>query len=138
MKDAIREGRFQEKEVNGVLLFSECVDLYKERYIDLRGLRSGDEMKQRLEILKGRWKAHRLIDIRVGEIEDLIADLKRKGKRPATVNRYLALLRHMFNWAVGREYLDRTPFKRGNQALVKFERETTDESGASVPSRKRS
>jgi hypothetical protein len=29
----------------------------------------------------------------------------------------------MFNWAVGREYLERTPFKRGNHALVKFERE---------------
>src|SRR5438552_17933286 len=76
-----------------------------------------------LELIKQGWKRFRLIDIRVGEIEDLIADLKAKGKKPATVNRYLALLRHMFNWAVGREYLDRTPFRRGNQALIKFERE---------------
>ena len=104
MRDAIREGKFQEKEVNGVLSFSDCVGRYEERYIDLRALRSGDEMKQRLAILKGRWMGLRLIDIRVGEIEDLIADLKTKGKKPATVNRYLALLRHMFNWAVGREY----------------------------------
>src|SRR4029077_6581449 len=105
------------------LSFSDCVDRYTERYIKLRGLRSGKEMEQRLALLKERWKGLRLIDIRVGEIEDLIADLKGKGKKPATVNRYLALLRHMFNWAVGREYLDRTPFRRGNQALIKFERE---------------
>ena len=25
----------------------------------------------------------------------------------------------MFNWAVGREYLDRTPFKRGSATLIK-------------------
>lgn len=29
----------------------------------------------------------------------------------------------MMNWAVGREYLDSTPFRRGTQALIKFERE---------------
>lgn len=123
MKDAIREGRFQAKEVNGILSFSECAERYEQRYIRLRALRSGDEMVQRLAILKKRWRDLRLIDIKVGEIEDLIADLKAKGKKPATVNRYLSLLRHMLNWAVGREYLDRTPFRRGNQALVKFERE---------------
>jgi integrase len=123
MKEDIREGKFQEKEINGVLSFSDCVDCYVQRYIKLRELRSGEEMEQRLELLKARWKGLRLIDIRVGEIEDLIADLKARGKKPATINRYLSLLRHMFNWAVGREYLDRTPFRRGNQALIKFERE---------------
>ena len=123
MRDSIREGRFQQREVNGILSFSECVERYEERYIDLRGLRSGDEMKQRLAIRNARWTGLRLIDIKVGEVEDLISDLKAKGKKPTTVNRYLALLRHMFNWAVGREYLDRNPFRRGNQALIKFERE---------------
>lgn len=123
MRDAIREGRFREREENGVLSFTECAERYVERYVRLRALRSGQEMEQRLAILKARWKDRRLIDIRVGEIEDLIADLKAKGKKPATINRYLALLRHLFNWAVGREYLDRTPFRRGNHALIKFERE---------------
>ena len=64
-----------------------------------------------------------LVAIRVGEIEDLIHDLKVKKRRPATVNRWLALLRHMFNWALGREYVTQTPFRRGTQALIKFERE---------------
>jgi integrase len=44
-------------------------------------------------------------------------------RRPATINRYLTLLGHMFNWAVGREYLERSPFRRGNQALIQHEQE---------------
>src|SRR5262245_5400914 len=67
MRDAIREGRFDQMEANGTLSFSDCVDRYVERYVRLRGLRSGDEMEQRLALLKERWKGLRLIDIRVGE-----------------------------------------------------------------------
>src|SRR5947207_15524020 len=74
-------------------------------------------------VLKKRWQGKELTAIRVGEIEDLIQDLKSKNRRPATVNRWLALLRHMFNWALGREYVTQTPFRRGTQALIKFERE---------------
>jgi integrase len=70
-----------------------------------------------------RAKGKELTAIRVGEIEDLIQDLKAKNRRPATINRWLALLRHMFNWALGREYVTQTPFRRGTQALIKFERE---------------
>ncbi len=42
---------------------------------------------------------------------------------PASINRSLQLLRHMFNWAVGREYLDKTPFRRGTVTLIRKERE---------------
>ncbi len=38
-----------------------------------------------------------------------------------------ALLR-MLNWAVEREYLDRTPFRRGSQAVIKLERENNHRS----------
>jgi integrase len=47
---------------------------------------------------------------------------RRPGLRPltpATINRTVDRLRHMFNWAVGREYLDRTPFKGGTTTLIK-------------------
>ena len=33
-----------------------------------------------------------------------------KKRAPATVNRYLAQLRHMINWAIDRGLLERTPF----------------------------
>ena len=70
-----------------------------------------------------------LIYVRTADIEDVIADLRKPrviGRRPglrpltpATINRTVDRLRHMFNWAVGREYLDRTPFKRGSATLIK-------------------
>jgi hypothetical protein len=53
-------------------------DLYLDRYVKLRGLRSADE--------------------------------KSNSGSP-------------FNRALGREYVARTPFRRGSQALIKFERE---------------
>jgi integrase len=28
-------------------------------------------------------------------------------------------MRHMLNWAVGREYLDRTPFRRATETLIR-------------------
>jgi len=43
-------------------------------------------------VLKKRWQGKELTAIRVGEIEDLIHDLKVKNRRPATINRWLALL----------------------------------------------
>jgi len=105
------------------LTFSAFADLYLTRYVKLRQLRSQDMITYRLGFLRRRFGQTRLVNIRVGDIEDLIQDLKDKGRKPATVNRYLALLRHMMNWAVGREYLRETPFRRGTQALITFERE---------------
>jgi hypothetical protein len=68
-----------------------------------------------------------------GDVEDFIADLRkpcivnrRSHPRPpanTTINRTIELLRHILNWAVGREYLDHTPFRRGNQTLIKNLRE---------------
>jgi integrase len=104
-------------------MFEAFADLYLERYVKLRGLRSADEIEQRLAVLKKRWQGRELTAIRVGEIEDVIEDLKAKNRRPATINRWLALLRHMFNRTLGREYVTRTPFRRGTQALITFERE---------------
>ena len=71
-------------------------------------------------------------EIKTADIDDFVADLKRprvvnglEGRRltPASINRTLGLLRHMLNWAVGREYLDRTPFRRGTEVLIRMELE---------------
>ena len=43
--------------------------------------------------------------------------------RGAPHRRALGLLGHMLNWAVGREYLDRTPFRRGTEVLIRMELE---------------
>src|SRR5207237_10152434 len=71
-------------------------------------------------------------EIKTADIEAFVADLKkprivnsldRRTLSPASINRTLGLLRHMLNWAVGREYLDRTPFRRGTEVLIRLELE---------------
>jgi integrase len=37
-------------------------------------------------------------------------------------NRLLERLRHLFNWAIGEGYIERTPFKRGGVTIVKLEK----------------
>ena len=60
------------------------------------------------------------VDPRVAEEQALEQRTLDHGQRlaPASINRTLGILRHMLNWAVGREYLDRTPFRRGTEVLV--------------------
>jgi integrase len=36
-----------------------------------------------------------------------------------SINRTIELLRHMLNWAAGRDYLEKTPFRRGTETLIK-------------------
>ena len=70
----------------------------------------------------------RLADIKTADIEDFISELRKprqvngepgKSLKPASINRSLELLRHMFNWRVAREYIDRTPFRRGSETLIR-------------------
>jgi integrase len=66
-----------------------------------------------------------LTSIRAADIEDFIAALRaRSGAmgRPlaaASINRIIELLRHMLNWAVSREYIASTPFRRGSETLIR-------------------
>jgi integrase len=69
-----------------------------------------------------------LANIRTADVEDFIASLKKPRQdgrtlAPASINRTVTLLRHMFSWAIGREYLDRTPFRRGTEKLIRLEQE---------------
>jgi hypothetical protein len=67
------------------------------------------------------------------DVEDFIADLRKprivhrhaqpRSLANASINRTIELLRHMLNWAVGREYIDRTPFRRGTETLIRKLRE---------------
>jgi len=130
MKEKVRAGVFDAGAMKPppaatptTLTFDAFADLFIERYVKAKGLRTLDKIEWQMPLLKARFGAKALADIRVGDIDDLIQDLKAKRRKPATVNRYLALLRRLLNWAVEREYLDRTPFRRGSQAVIKLERE---------------
>ena len=69
--------------------------------------------------------------IRTSDIEDLQAELRRprliqgamRQPSKASVNRPVSDLRRILNWAVSREYLVATPFRRGGVAVVKLDKE---------------
>ena len=61
-------------------------------------------------------------DITAGTLEDYRA-VRRAAGATVGCNRSLALLRAAFNWAIRMGYVERTPFMRGTQAVVKLSRE---------------
>jgi integrase len=112
--------------------FRAFAEVYKARHVVAKGLALASTIDYRLKPLLERFGDRQLGEIRTADIEDFVADLKKprvvnaiEGRTltPASINRTLGLLRHMLNWAVGREYLERTPFRRGTEVLIRLERE---------------
>jgi len=132
MRRAVREGRFDQRETasagEGPLAFRRFAEIYTEKHVKANRLSSSDAIGYRLKPILDHFGGWLLANIRTADVEDFIADLKkpREDGRPlaaASINRTVTLLRHMFNWAVGREYLDRTPFRRGTEKLIRLEQE---------------
>lgn len=135
-RQAVRDDRVSahDDQQEGPLTFNDFADLYVKHYVKPQGLTSADTIESRIGPLRRQFDSKMLIDIKTADIEDFIAELKQPAvltegqktlriRRPATINRYRAQLRHMFNWAVEREYLERTPFRRGSSTLIKMELE---------------
>ncbi len=137
LRRTIRDGTFDargfepSKEVT-TLTFSEFADIYKERHVQAKQLAIGETIDYRLKPLIDRFGDRVLAEIKTADIEDFIADLKKPrvvNRQPdrtlstASINRVIELMRHMMNWAVGREYLDRTPFRRGTETLIRKQHE---------------
>ncbi len=124
----------------GPVTFRELTALYRERHVIAKDLASAREYEAKVAPFLTRFGDRALTDVRTADIEDVIADLRKPrvtGRRPglrpltpATINRTVDRLRHMFNWAVGREYLDRTPFKRGSATLIKESKDSNFATGS--------
>ncbi len=147
LKAAIRAGTFEARGLQSApaaappLTFRTFAETYRDRYVNAQSQTAIDSYGWRSKPLIECFGDRPLADITTADVEDFIADLKkprrvsrakRDGTRtkereyllqPASVNRALALLRHMFGWAVSREYLDRTPFRRGTETLIKLAHE---------------
>jgi len=137
LRKAVRAGTFDERGLeppkeSSPLTFRQFAQRYTERHVIAKGLALAKTIDYRLKPLIERFGDSPIIEIRTADIEDFIADQKkpRAGGRtrgrplaPASVNRSIELLRHMMNWAVGREYLDRTPFRRGSETLIRKQHE---------------
>jgi integrase len=137
LRSAVRAGTFDRRGLDpprpqSGLTFREFANIYKQRHVQAKGLAMAETIDYRLKPLLETFADRLLTEIRTADVEDFIADLKKPrivnglpGRRltPASINRSMQLLRHMFNWAVGREYLERTPFRRGTETLIRKERE---------------
>ena len=137
LKRAVRNGTFDERGLEPprdvtTLTFREFAEVYKQRHVQAKRLANAATIDYRLKPLTDRFGDRALQDIKTADIEDFIADLKlprvvnRQPNRmlsAASINRTIELLRHMMNWAVGREYLERTPFRRGTETLIRKQHE---------------
>ncbi len=63
-----------------------------------------------------------MVDITTDTVEQFQRIRARSG--PVAANRDLELLRAMFSWAVARDHVERTPFKKGTETVIRFARET--------------
>ena len=121
--------RTREEPKTAPMTFEDLADSYKNRHVLAKKLAVSSTIGYRLRPLIERFGSHAIDRIRTADIEDFIADLRNvKSRRklplsPASINRTVELLRHMFNWAVGREYLEKTPFRRGTETLIQPELE---------------
>lgn len=101
---------------------ADLLALYRARYVEVEPLKSRAGMRSQLKVLSehlGNLPASAL------ERPDAIEEFKaRYAKRAiATTNRYLARLRHVSNWAIGRDLLSKTAFhRRGVRIPAKAER----------------
>jgi integrase len=137
LRRAIRNGTFhargfQPPKQLTTLTFNEFADIYKERHVQAKRLAIAETIDYRLKPLIDRFGDRVLAEIKTADIEDFIADLKKprvvnrqpdRTLSPSSINRVIELMRHMMNWAVGREYLDRTPFRRGTETLIRKQHE---------------
>ena len=127
----MREGNLRisdDRSPDGPLTFERFADIYAEKHARAKGLALAKTIDYRLKPLIEFFGPRRLVDIKTADVEDFIAELRKPRQvdgqpettlKPASVNRSLEILRHMFNWAVGREYIDRTPFRTGSETLIR-------------------
>ncbi len=134
LKSAVRAGTFDKRGIDVTLepttvTFRQFAEIYKERHVFAKALAIGNTIDYRLRPIIAHFGDRSLAEIRTADVEDFIADLKKPkiaGRRkkprtlsPASINRTIEIMRHMMHWAVGREYLERTPFRRGTETLIR-------------------
>lgn len=137
LKTAVRSGTFDPRgrgvtvPTDGPITFADLAKVYEERYVSAKQLKTADDFKWRVKPLVARFGRMRVAAIRTADIEDWQADLRKprlingvlRSPSRATVNRAVQDLRRMLNWAVSREYIAATPFRKGGVAAIKLDRE---------------
>jgi integrase len=101
---------------------ADLLSLHRARYIDVEPLKSRDRMVSQLSVLTAHLGG---LPATALERPDAIEEFKARyaNRAVATTNRYLPRLRHVCNWAIGRDLLTATAFHvRGVRIPAKNER----------------
>jgi hypothetical protein len=101
---------------------ADLLKLYRTRYVEVEPLKSRAGMLSQLNVLTAQLGT---LPATALERPDAIEDFKKRyaNSAIATTNRYLARLRHVCNWAIGRDLLTKTAFHpRGVRIPAKAER----------------
>ena len=94
--------------LDGPLTFAQFVPIYVERYVKANGLSSADTIDYQTPLLVEHLGSKLLDESKQADIENLIVALREstfqardqktlKVRKPATINRHISLLRHMFS-----------------------------------------
>lgn len=103
-----------------VLTVAGCIDQYLKSHVpQLKGQKSATSALNVLQRHLGD------LPLKMLERPEPIEDFRRalKDRKLATVNRYLARLRHLLGWAQARDLMQRTPFGR-HRIVISVRRET--------------
>ena len=129
---AIREGRYGDSSRLASLdnlTFADFAKVWEERRG--RELANAYDNKHRLKKVcafrlpgETTFGQKPLASVTTDDIEAYRDYRKAQGLSAVTVNHDLRLLRKMFNWGLGKGYLEVTPFKRGTVTVIQLERET--------------
>jgi len=91
---------------DGTTKLSEYAKTYLKRKAHKKSI---DRDKQRLDYIQDVWPDLPLAQYRHSHMDDLERQLKEDELKPATVNRYMELVRHMFNCAIEDGLLSKNP-----------------------------
>ncbi len=98
-------------EQQGVCSFTSFADHYFDQYVRSYN-RDTRVKKSRIEVLKSYFGAASFESVSLQAVGAFVASRKRDGVKNATINRYLSLLHHMAEWAVGQGILQENPLAR--------------------------
>ena len=130
LRIAIREGRFGQPAPRQEMTLRHLADIYLERYVKVERASTIYAFTWALNTICRTVVPHptggrtpigdwRLTDIVTDTIERFREVRRSQGTGAVGVNRNLASLRAVFNWALRTGYVDTSPFKRASEAVVK-------------------
>jgi integrase len=130
IRAAILAGTFRTKQPTPIALpFRSFADIWTERRgkhlvsAPLDAYRLGTICRFVVPGTKVSFGDTRIDAITVDHIEAFRDARKAQGLSAVSINHDLRLLRKMFNWAVRKGYVERTPFKIGSEPAITLERE---------------